>query len=61
MTREEALKAARSATTRTGRKHVVREDHGVYNICPHYELGGEGYRHDPGYAALGVLVVESLQ
>lgn len=59
MTKQEALDRA-CELSRTGRKHVVREDHGRYFVCPLYELGAEGYRADAGYSALGVLVKESL-
>lgn len=60
MTREDALELARDLTRRTMRKHVVREDHGRYFVCPQYEEGAEGYRHDAGYAGMGILVKESL-
>lgn len=61
MTREEALRQAVEATRTTRRKHVVREDHGKYTVCPLFELDGEGARHDPGYSAYGVLVAESIK
>ena len=58
--REEALRAAAEATTLTGRKHIVREDYGTYTVCPQYERGREGYTHDAGYTAFGLIVKESM-
>ncbi len=59
MTKPEALEKARELSRR-GRKHVAREDHGRYFVCPLYELDREGQVADAGYAGLGVLVKESL-
>lgn len=59
MTKAEALELAREES-RTGRKHVVREDYGRYFVCPLYEPGREGYQADMGYSGLGILVKESL-
>ena len=50
----------RKLTTENARKYIVREDHGVYTVCPLYELGSEGYRADAGYSAFGVIVKESM-
>ncbi len=58
--RQQALRLAKEETTRTKRKYVVREDYGRYHVVPLYERNGEGQRHDPGYAALGTLVQESM-
>lgn len=60
MTRAEALAQAFKLTQETGRKHVVRVDYDKFIVCPLYELGGEGYRHDAGYSALGSLLKDSM-
>jgi hypothetical protein len=57
-----AFKQADSLTRRTGCEHIVR-DRGFthkpnYIVVPRYEPGYEGYRHDAGYAALGLWVTE---
>lgn len=48
----DALRYACERTAREGRQYVVREDHGRYFVCPHY---------DPGYEGMGTLVAESLK
>lgn len=62
MTKQEALDEAARLSKSTGRKHVVRNtgfsDTPKYIVCPFYELGAEGYRHDAGYAGMGTLVKE---
>jgi hypothetical protein len=58
--RERSIEHAREVSERTGIKHVVREDHGTYLVLPLYREGREGREHDPGFAALGLLVKESL-
>lgn len=55
-----ALRSARELSDSTGREHVVREDYGSFHVCPRYMPGREGYQHDAGYSALGVLVQESI-
>lgn len=61
--KETALMQAREVTARTGIKHVVREDYGKYLVVPLYapRFPGDPHPpHDPGFAALGILVKESL-
>ena len=57
--KEQALKLAKEETERSGRKYVVREDHGRYHVVPLYERGST-HIVDHGYAGIGILVKESL-
>jgi hypothetical protein len=60
MTKSEALQEARRLTVETGRKFVVRVDGSTHFVCPLHRTGPKRYLHDPGMAALGLLVSESL-
>jgi len=63
--RNACIAQARELTAFTGRKHVVRDTGAPgmrrYIVCPLFEPGREGCMHDAGYAALGLLVAESIQ
>jgi hypothetical protein len=60
MNKEDAILLARELIRTTRLSHVVRvrdEREGkVYFVCKQYVDGLEGYTHDAGYSAQGLLV-----
>ncbi|HET6416720.1 MAG TPA: hypothetical protein VFG22_10535 [Polyangiales bacterium] len=57
-----AFAEADRLTKHTAREHIVRNRGFAhkpdYIVVPRYEAGFEGYRHDGGYAGLGLWVTE---
>jgi len=58
--RQDALTEAARLTDMTGRLHVVREDHGVFTPCQHFE--SDRYLSvNAGNESFGVLLHESAR